>query len=323
MFLVVSNDVAIQEEVNELSEVSTDVPVVGSEVKESEKEEVEEEKEEVKLKKGEEESKDGELEEEEAEQTESKEIKPTPTPSTSTPSTQSPTTPPEEEQDEDIPSTTPSDSDITTTPIVVKEEEPIYVDPTESMPVDSSNPSEEPPKEYAEDSSNSPSPSKESSEDSTPDRSPSIRYRPRFGSRFGRVHVSNFPANSSYFPRDHVSDQLVASLIQRTANQERKVLNQLPRELRSRATVINNRVDRLRPLKRIPAGLTQNYLDMTRGNEGTPAKNAAKIRRRSKNSEFLVIRKFRGNVEEREVALTNLTKPRGSERDVTAIMVST
>ena len=135
--------------------------------------------------------------------------------------------------------------------------------------------------------------------------------------------MSNSLVDSSYFPQDHVSDALVASLIQRTANQERKVLNLLPRKSRSLASIISNRVDRLRPQKHIPARLVQTYEQMTRGNEGTPLRNAAKIRRRSKNSEFLVVRKFRGNEEQREVSLTNRTEPRGSEIDVTAIMVST
>ena len=326
MLPVVSHDVAIREEVNESSVVPTEELVV--ELEEGESVERESEKEEEKEEK---EEKQTETEQTETEQANSKPTNSMPTQSQPTDSTPLPTTslePLEEEQDEDTPSITTSpvdpDSDISTeTPVVVKEEEPIYVDPTESMPLDATTPTEEPPKEYSEASPNSSEPPKENSEDITPDRPPSTRYRPRFGRRFGHVHVSNSLANSSYFPRDHVSDQLVSSLIQRTANQERKILNQLPRELRSLATVISSRVDRLRPLKRIPAGLIQNYQQMTRGNEGTPARNAAKIRRRSKNSEYLVIRKFRGNVEERDVAIMNRTEPRGSETDVTAIMVST
>lgn len=239
---------------------------------------------------------------------------------------------PSSEDSSSSPITTDSeitDSEITTdtntnnvTPLVVKDEISIYADPTESMPIDVSTSTEEPPKEYAEDSPNSPEPSNDNTTDITPNR-PSTRYRPRFGRRFGRNHVSNSLVDSSYFPQDHVSDALVASLIQRTANQERKVLNLLPRKSRSLASIISNRVDRLRPQKHIPARLVQIYQQMTRGNEGTPLRNAAKIRRRSKNSEFLVVRKFRGNEEQREVSLTNRTEPRGSEIDVTAIMVST
>ena len=302
------------------SVIPTNVLNMESEVMESEEGEGEEG--EVEKRVSEEEESEEEDSEEgsksmESEQMESKQTQPNqtqlPTSLNSSEEASSTTTPPIE-----------LDSEIATeTPLVVKEEEPIYVDPTESMPLDATTPSKELPKEYSEDSPNSSEPQTADPTDIPNHTSSSTRYRPRFGRRFGRLHVSSFSVNSSYFPRDHVSDQLVASLIQRTANQERKVLNLLPRESRALANIISHRVDHLRPLKRIPAGLLQTYQQMTRGNEGAPLRNAAKIRRRSKNSEFLVIRKFRGNVEEREIALENRTEPRGSETDVTAIMVST
>ena len=162
--------------------------------------------------------------------------------------------------------------------------------------------------------------------------------RARFGMRLKRDVNGNviqrddsYKTDSANYPPDHVSDPRVAAIMTRLANDERRVLNRLPREARTSGKEYKERVKKIIvPSKRNPPlSLVQQYNQMvvTRGNqpcEGCSVSTPFKLRHSTRNNRILVLRKFVGNKEVTDIELKGRRiPPPGTPMDVTSIMVTT
>ena len=162
--------------------------------------------------------------------------------------------------------------------------------------------------------------------------------RSRFGIRLKRdingniiTRDDSYKTDSANYPPDHVSEERVSAMMVRLANDERRVLNKLPREARRSGKEYKERVKQIIiPSKQTPPlSLVQQYNRMvvTRGNqpcEGCAVSTPFKLRSKTKDNKMLVLRKFIGNKEVKDIELKGRrTPPPGTPMDVTSIMVTT
>lgn len=173
---------------------------------------------------------------------------------------------------------------------------------------------------------------------SSSNSSPHPIRRIRYGSRLGRnPHLSPLMIelsrpDNTFYPSDHLSDIVVSHLMQRIANKERKILNRLSPAVKARGREYNtmiNSIDIPSKIGKPPKYLIQEFQAKNRPGpngicEGCTVEYPFKLRRTSKQKDVLILRKFVGNVETKDIELTDRRVPKeGTPMDVTAIMVTT
>ena len=165
-----------------------------------------------------------------------------------------------------------------------------------------------------------------------------IRRRNRYGKRLGResqlspLMIELSRPNSTYYPPDHLNDAVISHLMKQIANKERKTLNRLSSSVRARGkeySTMFHSIDIPSKQSKLPKPLQQEFHSKSRPGpegvcEGCSVDESFPLRRTSKNKEILLLRKFVGNVETKDIELTGRRVPKkGTPMDVTAIMVTT
>ena len=165
-----------------------------------------------------------------------------------------------------------------------------------------------------------------------------IRRRSRYGKRLGHdaqlspLMIELSRPNNTYYPPDHLNDAIVSHLMKQIANKERKLLNRLPSPVRARGkeyALMLRAIDipskRGQPPKSLQLEFHSKYHQGPGGIcEGCRVDKTFPLRLTSKNKDFLLLRKFVGNVETKDIELTGRRIPQeGTPIDVTAIMVTT